>query len=133
MAAWKSRDIILTFNHLWINFIQKIILKKLLRSVEVKLEFKFGYPKNEAYFTIFNFCNFVIFKTFFLGGAAKRDFAHNKEKSWDGTDCEFCLLRDVISVLIFRVKSWLCSLKRVSLNKSRNAGKVKLCNSASVT
>ena len=36
-------------------------------------------PKNEAYFTIFNFFNF------FFGGEAKRDFVRNKEKSRDVT------------------------------------------------
>jgi len=34
------------------------LLKNILRSVEFKFEFKFGNAKNEAYFTIFNFCNF---------------------------------------------------------------------------
>ena len=78
---------ILAFLNKYIYFIQKIIFKKLQRSIEVKFKVKFGNPKNEAYFKVINFFKFFKFFFFFFlgGGGAKRDFAHNNEKSRDGT------------------------------------------------
>ena len=46
--------------------------------LKLSLKLSLETPKNEAYFTIFNFLNLCL-------GAVKRDFAHIKEKSRDGT------------------------------------------------
>ena len=57
---------ILAFLNKYIYFIQKLIFKKLQRSIEVKFKVKFGNPKNEAYFKVINFFKFFKFFFFFF-------------------------------------------------------------------